>query len=83
MYDSNPSGNLSNYIVLNFGKNISGYSGKHQYYANNGCASFFNPNNNCSHNLIAFSNSSSYSDRVIYKVYNTNSLVLITVQIVK
>lgn len=40
VYDSNPSGNLSNYIVLNFGKNISGYSGKHQYYANNGCASF-------------------------------------------
>lgn len=83
VYDLNPTGYLSNYIVLNFGRNISGYFGRNQYFASNGCAEFSNPDNYCSHNNIAYSNDSDFSDRTIYKVFNANHLALITIQIVK
>lgn len=82
IYDMNPTGPLGNYVVLNFGKELTGYSGNNQYFVQNGCVAFGNPDYNCNHNQIAYSNSAYYSDRVIYKVYNTNHLVLITVQIV-
>ena len=83
VYDINPTGYLSEYIVLNFGSNLSGYSGSSQYFVCNGCAEFGDQNEFCYHNSIGYSHDSRYQDRTIYKVFNTNHLVLISIQVLR
>ena len=75
IYDMNPTGPLGNYVVLNFGKELAGYSGNNQYFVQNGCVAFGNPDYNCNHNQISYSNSAYYSDRVRIQL-NCLSMIL-------